>query len=1422
MTGLEPHVQRVVKVRGTLLGSGYAVGVDLVLTAGHVVGARGEAAWLSRSDSPTTAEQRATVIWRGDGIGADAALLRLDVPLWTVEETHTRYGELRGHQPVPCLTVGYPWVQVSRDGRRRLDELPGHVMPSLGFEDHRYALDSTRIAPNPPQPRRDATGAVVLDEAGAPVWDPHPHSGYSGAPLLTAGERQLLVGVVLAVPSRYGPGRLDAVRISQLLTDPTFAGLLGTSLDQLERVPAQLLPTGVVEHDEALTGLADHLRGDLLPYVPPADAGAATHPGRLLERLDELAGTCGLLLVGQAGIGKTRTCFEVANCAVDAGWRVLHVRPGEPLVTTEQLLDVVTGATDERLLIIVDYLNLSGLDYPAIRHRLLPAARARGIRLALLGSARPGWFHQKDNTPLTEVFKPVELRPEDEHLDRIRHQIVTALAPTARTILGEGRLAHLCGRRPVIATLIAAEAEAQAVRGRLSAATGDLRPEYLLDWLVRRLNEDDLLHQAARLDDERDPDLRLQIYAAMAAATPQPRPALIACGGRVAGNDDARAEHLLDVLLAMGWMITTADGLAPVHDIVVDQLLEHCAVRAGLNTVRTTAANRILDASLTSARTIGRYAMNFARLLRDLALQQRDGPLAAHNTAWLRGNATAAGGLLSSQQDEGAYALGAVLDNPPWAQALFQHWPQLGAPWLSTHGASLPARHILYKGLRTVATAQASQLIDVATAWLGLHQTALEASFVIAPLLGRADLKPEDATRGIDASLRWLDRHGDLTEASFVLYQLLGRNDLTPEHLHQAVPAALRWLDRHGDLTEAGFVLPPLLGRNDLTPEHLHQAILPALRWLDRHGDLARAGFVLPPLLGRNDLTPEHLHQVLPPTLRWLQHHNDLATAQFVLYSLLTRTDLPAEAARTAITAAQHWLGHHGDLVEAQFVLKALLGRTDLPAETAQTAITAAHHWLGHHGGLLDAGFVLHPLLSRTDLPAEAALTAITAGQHWLGQYHDLVDAQFVLKALLGRTDLPAEAALTTATAAQHWLGHHGDLAAAQFMLKALLGRTDLPAETARTTITAAQHWLGHHGDLVEAQFVVKALLGRTDLPAETAQTAITAAHHWLGRHGGLLDAGFVLPSLLARADLSAESLNRGIEAALDWLQTYGDTDDAGYVLPRLLAVRRLAELPEWLPALVDRWADRHRSGTEIVFVSKHLARQNALTETTADVLLQWAADHPYDADVPWRVVGVATAIDRFPALAGRLLRSIENYLDGIEQEPTKPNQHGEVDSLIQSVCRPRTLCCGLAGARVDDIVLRWLTHPAALNPRCPEGIQFKETVSRACALVRAGRLSHQGAVGLLSRLHAWIPRWRPTERQLPLREKARENVAALLAYLRQSTEPAPPEAPAPSSRQPAVPVQAAPDSGGGTLPADIASGHAPSGPPRRPDPGRP
>jgi hypothetical protein len=288
---------------------------------------------------------------------------------------------------------------------------------------------------------------------------------------------------------------------------------------QAPAVPAHT-PAGIHTHAEeiaGLTGLRRNLTSQFLPFVPPGQ-GAETHPDQLLSRLTRTDGPPGVLLLGAAGTGKTRTCFEVGDRAADQGWDVLHVTPGEPLVSTDQLAGAIAAA-GEQVLVIIDYLNeCQGLDLVALRQRVLPDARRTGTRVAFLASARPGWQLQS-GADLTPLFRLVRLEPDIVQGHRIREQIVDSLAPHARDVLGTDRLLQLCGLRPVIALLIALEAEAQAQLGHLDTTLRGIKPEELISWLHRRLREDHLF--PVPLDDlfaDDEPDLSLQAITAMLAA----------------------------------------------------------------------------------------------------------------------------------------------------------------------------------------------------------------------------------------------------------------------------------------------------------------------------------------------------------------------------------------------------------------------------------------------------------------------------------------------------------------------------------------------------------------------------------------------------------------------------------------------------------------------------------------------------------------------------------------------------------------------------------------------------------------------------------------------------------------------------------------------------------------------------------------
>ena len=137
---------------------------------------------------------------------------------------------------------------------------------------------------------------------------------------------------------------------------------------QVPSVPVHMT-VGILTHREevaGLSGLRRNLLGEFLPFVPPGGQDE-THPDQLFSQLSGMDSAGGVLLVGAAGAGKTRTCFEVADRAATDGWAVLHVTPGEPLVSTDQLGDAI-GTAGGKVLVIIDYLNdCQGLDLLALR-----------------------------------------------------------------------------------------------------------------------------------------------------------------------------------------------------------------------------------------------------------------------------------------------------------------------------------------------------------------------------------------------------------------------------------------------------------------------------------------------------------------------------------------------------------------------------------------------------------------------------------------------------------------------------------------------------------------------------------------------------------------------------------------------------------------------------------------------------------------------------------------------------------------------------------------------------------------------------------------------------------------------------------------------------------------------------------------------
>ncbi|MFB7608547.1 hypothetical protein [Streptomyces gardneri] len=1002
-------------------GSGYRIAHRLVLTVDHLFGEEPNPGTCTVRLGGGDTALPATPVWRGKN-GRDLALLRLDeAPADTVQPVS--FGVLpEGAGSVPFIGIGFP-AFATRDeepgvtGLRRRDsrQAEGFVLLGSNLKSRLLDLQYTTTAPRPP--------------GGG---DGDPWRGMSGAAFLTP-TGGLLIGVQAHRLPAAGISGAEAEPIADALDDPDLCRQLALGGVRYEPRPVPLgdeppepepLLRAVIPQHELVSGFGDfkkNLTSEQLSFVSPGPDHPA-EPANLFVRLVS-SGDRGVLLVGAAGTGKTRAGIEVGRIALEAGWRVLHVLPGEDGSVTEVIAEQVY-AEPTPALVVVDYLNESQLDLPALRHRLIPEARRRDIQVAILASVRPGWLRKANRGQLHDLFDEVELRQDDDFQKEVADNALHALAPVATERYTIGRMREICGHRPIVALLVAREVERRVTSGlSLPDLTGLREGGEIPRWLRSRLGEDDLgLPGREHAFVPVRASHSLVAAAAATAACPQAREdvtaaaraALTALGetmalaaqqgtGVPAAAQSAvpRAEDVVATLLSLGWLETEPDGtLTVAHDLVTDQLVESVLLPERDEAPDTDGAHALLAGCLVSPRAVGRAALNLGRVVNDLALADRSGPVSAVLNAWFTQHAADLGALLRIDPGVGGYALGAVCSGAPWSVSAVQCWSQVVSPWLADHGSRVAARHLLYRGLHHLPEEGARLLLPTVWSWLARHRELGQASFVLAPVLHRPELLADETAQAVSAALVWLALHASAQEAQFVLNPLLSRTDLDPEGAEKAVSAALTWLERHTATQEAGFVLEPLLSRTDLDAGSAATAIAASLTWLGRHVKGQEARFVLHPLLSRTDLDADSAATTVEATLVWLDHHAATQEARFVLNRLQSRTDLDPVASEKAVASALRWLEKHTHTHDADFVLKLLLSRTDLDPDTAEKAVASARTWLASHHTNEDADFVLGSLLKqlpRGETPPEIREMVDT----WVGLHTPEQDFTFLSKWVL-------------------------------------------------------------------------------------------------------------------------------------------------------------------------------------------------------------------------------------------------------------------------------------------------------------------------------------------------------------------------------------------------------------------------------------
>lgn len=848
--------------------------------------------------------------------------------------------------------------------------------------------------------------------------------------------------------------------------------------------------TNIASHQELLQGFSGFrtlLRQDKLDFIE-LDTGSAFNPHRLHEKLNHPDGPIGAVLVGAGGIGKSRTAIEVATLADTAGWRVLHIQPGEPAVSCEDI-ETVLSVDNHDTLLVFDYLEQATLDFQTLTHRVLGAAKIRGQRVRLLGTARPNTLrphHARD-----ALFERVEMSIDGDQQSRLSQQLVRAVAPTAIETLGAEAIIASCGHRPIIAVIIARDLERLALSKHLSMEhLKQSPPGDLLARLRAQLDSHHLTANTASsgglLPDPPQSDLVLA--ATILATTPYDESSLAEVVAHAIGGHDAavRSQRIITHLRTLGWLDVMGTTLYSAHDVVADELLQRVFWDAASRALHLQQFQQLLTPLLSSARLLGRFAVAFSRLKPGLF---RDA-VATASAQWLADHAHALGNCWAlASTDESAYALGATLDYPDWAEELIKCWDVFIQPWLDRHRGQLAARHLLYRGLKALPGAAGRPLIVSAEHWLQSHHLRNEAGFVLAPLLEHDDLGTH-APNVIAFAMNWLsheERARAPESASYVLSSLLERSDLGI-HASNAIHLAMVWLNHQGYARTPQFVLTPLLRRDDLGT-HGSDAIDIALRWLN-HEDRARdfmetePNFLLASLLGRDDLGTR-APAVIAPSVGWLRHEDRTRVshnAEFLFGALLKRNDLGQDA-NEVISLAIDWLTREdrAHMFESSCsVLARLLERDDLGVH-APVVIGLAMGWLDHEDRARRSGsaeFILVRLLKRNDLTRAQRTRTRHQTIERLALFPESDECSFSLKALL--TDKHSKEEEERALAfALLWLESRHTEADAEFVLKRLLRCQSLNDEQWRRSALYARSWLAAHAGHREFSYVLSDTLLR-------------------------------------------------------------------------------------------------------------------------------------------------------------------------------------------------------------------------------------------------------------------------------------------------------------------------------------------------------
>ncbi|WP_158104714.1 MULTISPECIES: trypsin-like peptidase domain-containing protein [Streptomyces] len=1235
-------------------GSGYLIATGTVLTAAHVVDDAVTVAVRFDADRPAERTFQASVAWRHDGIHVAVLTLAGAGP---EEVSATPLGRVGEHDAeVRCSAAGFPLHKLRdgdlRDGDARYRDL-AHVFATCPAFSN----------------RREGTLELKVDVPPASVGPGRsPWEGMSGAAVFSGGR---LVGVVAEHHTFEGPGRLAASHVGRW-AEVLEKGLEGAELDRLESLlghrlrPADL--PDVVEHsspprtapDEGtprpVRGVRTHaqelargankkkyLTEDRLPFVHPQQGRHPADPDNLWARLTAPSPgpARGVILIGPAGAGKTRTCFEVAALADRAdGWRVLHIA-ADARVTAADLVAAVSMPPRQNVLLVFDYLdtyaelNLTHL-VDELEERESP-----GTRVACIASVRPGRRSIVERQDRRRLFEWQDMCQDDDYERAVTDRILTSVAPSAVAEFGQVAVAALCGgRRPAVALMRAQAIESGARDGATLRELSTVGSDDLSFWARQRTDEDfpgspGTGGPGGRVDPAQ-PRTALLAAAVAAVACAQDRAAVQKAVRYFLDHHEGPkpatgAEGVIGGLVRLGWLLSSDGELDVVHDTVADEFLHKACFPDG-PWFQGDTARELFSAALVSTRTLRLAAGHVRRWAADLGAEaQTDVRLVCED--WLDSHALTLGERLSgpAERETGGTALLTLLAGAPWQSGAMAAWDRLVEPWLRTAGQESPplVRNLFANAVRNTSDAVPERLAAAALDWLRHHRDQAEARGVVEALARATGLPDEQRAAAVHEAVEWLAIHGVGPRNRPVFVALLDRDDLTADVMERVLDLGLTGIRRYLPVAATVHLLRTVLYRTDLTRDRLDRAVRLGHLWLTSHKGKPEASFVLRPLLTRPETDAPWHAGTIGHALAWLKVQDTSREASFVVGHVLAHPHLAAGDVERAVGHAARWLVAQGTSADASFVLRPLLSRDDPERIWTAEATAAAVMWLEHHTTREDAAYVLRSLLDHPALPP--ALTAPVAERAlaWLAAHHRA--ARSVLPGLLA---LPGPHGPDACAAALGWLEVHHATLEACYVLDPVLDHPALDGQRAEDAIGYALAWLAGHGTSDAASFVFRRLLARDDLADDVTAAAVGSALTWLEPRHTDAEARFVLGAVLRHPEPGQHpgqeghpGQERAITFALAWLRAHGTADHAGYVLRRLLGHpdgHPAAQDtdpdpdPEWADEAVRhafRWLEIHHVGRQAGLVVWPLLGQPGLDPQqrcrAAELALQRLVDHP-------------------------------------------------------------------------------------------------------------------------------------------------------------------------------------------------------------------